>query len=89
MPGCDEVRQTQGNHVVLFIQDHLYSIDIYDEHYALLSPAQILGRIQSCVMDAQRRKPAPQVSLLTADNRDTWTKVRIYTYLYIKDLTFP
>lgn len=83
MVGCDKVRQTPTNHIVLFIQDHLYSIDVYDEHQALLSPAQILGRIQSCVVDAQKKGPAPSVSLLTADNRDAWAKVRTYTYFYI------
>ena len=85
MAGCDEVRQTSANHIVLFIQDHLYSIDVYGEHQALLSPAQILVRIQNCVMDAQRRGPAPPVSLLTADNREEWAKVRIYTYLYVEN----
>ena len=81
--GCDKVCQTQAYHIVLFIQDHLYSIDVYGEHQVLLSPAQILRRIQGCVVDAQKRGPAPPVSLLTADNREAWAKVRIYPYLYL------
>lgn len=85
MTGCDEVRQTQANHIVLFIQDHLYSIDVYGEYEALLSPAQVLGRIQSCVVDAQKRGPAPPISLLTADDREAWAKVRIHL-VYICDL---
>jgi hypothetical protein len=79
MPVCDEVRQTRAGHIVVFVQDHLYSIDVYGEHQAPLSPAQILGRIHSCVVDARTRELAAPVSLLTADNRETWAKVRIYT----------
>jgi len=89
MVGCDKVRQTPANHIVLFIQDHLYSIDVYDEFQALISPAQILGRIQSCIVDAQKKGPAPLVSLLTADNREAWAKVRAYTYFYMCILMFP
>ena len=88
MAGCDEVHQTQANHIVLFIQDHLYSIDVYDEHQTLLSPTQILGRIQGCILDAQKRGPAPPVSLLTADNREAWAKVRIYPKIHIWSLMF-
>ena len=79
MVGCDNICQTPANHIVLFIQDNLYSIDVYDEHEALLSPDRILGRIQSCVVDAQERGQASSVSVLTADNREAWAKVRIYT----------
>jgi hypothetical protein len=89
MVGCDEIRQTPANHIVLFIQDHLYSIDVYDEHQALLSPAQILGRIQSCAVDAQKKGPASSVSLLTADNREAWAKVRKYAYSHMWKLMFP
>jgi len=89
MAGCDEVRQTQANHIVLFIQEHLYSIDVYGENQAPLPPAQVLGRMQSCVVDAQKRGPAPPVSLLTADNREAWAKVRIYTYFYVWNSRFP
>ena len=77
LAGCDIIRQTPANHIVLFIQDHLYSIDVYGEHQTLLSPGQVLGRIQSCVVDAQKRGPASSVSVLTADNREAWAKVRI------------
>jgi hypothetical protein len=89
MAGCDKVRQTQANHIVLFIQDHLYSIDVYGEHQAPSITCPDPGRIQSCVVDAQKRGPAPPVSLLTADNREAWAKVQNISHFIVWKLMFP
>ena len=76
-------------HLTLLIDDFYYSVDVFGpptsdgEVPEPLSVTEIEARFKAAVNDARTRqdkgeKP-PQVGLLTADARDTWMKVGVYT----------
>jgi hypothetical protein len=72
--------------MTLLIDDFIYSVDIFapiqDGSDAVSEPldvAEIAKRFAAAVADVRQRlaagEQAPRVGLLTADDRDSWTKV--------------
>ena len=70
------------------VDDFIYSVDVFERSKTVeavpepLSAAAIERRLQAAVQDARDRRNAQEspakVGLLTADERDTWTKVNNY-----------
>ncbi|WWC92892.1 uncharacterized protein L201_007854 [Kwoniella dendrophila CBS 6074] len=80
----------KATHLTLLINDYVYSVDIFslnspDGIPEPLSPSEIEQRIKAAVSDAKSRKDggkkASQVGVLTADERDNWTKNREHLVL--------
>jgi carnitine O-acetyltransferase len=62
--------------------DWFYQVDVYDEHRNLLPPATIESSLHEVVLDVNKRlqeqqRPVP-IGVLTADDRDVWTKVLLH-----------
>ena len=76
-------------HLTLLVDDFYYSIDVFcpptseGETPEPLPAEEIEARFRAAVDDARTRRDRgenpPQVGLLTADARDTWMKVSVYT----------
>nr|XP_019043447.1 carnitine acetyltransferase [Kwoniella bestiolae CBS 10118]OCF22377.1 carnitine acetyltransferase [Kwoniella bestiolae CBS 10118] len=80
----------KATHITLMIDDYIYSIDIFsppsiDGVPEPLSPSDTEQRFKAAVDDAKRRKDsgekAEQIGILTADERDNWTKNREHLLL--------
>ncbi|WVQ66414.1 uncharacterized protein L199_004594 [Kwoniella botswanensis] len=80
----------KATHLTLMVDDYIYSIDIFspppiDGVPEPLSPSEIEQRFKAAVNDAKKRKDggerADQIGVLTADERDNWTKNREHLLL--------
>ena len=63
------------------VNDWTYAVEVYDENQTLLSVDTIEHRLRSVVHDVAARmeageEPVP-IGLLSADDRDRWTEVRL------------
>ncbi|WVQ77521.1 hypothetical protein IAR50_007207 [Cryptococcus sp. DSM 104548] len=85
LPQCDafSTPQPKATHISLLIGDRYYSVDIFAPTDGVPEPlpvAEIESRFKAAVDDAKARKdagePAPQVGILTGDDRDSWAKMR-------------
>ena len=65
----------------MLIHDFLYVVEVYDEPRKPHSPGLIERRLWSCVRDVERRlasgERAKPVGILSTDDRDRWTEVRL------------
>jgi hypothetical protein len=64
-----------AKHITVLINDHVYSVDVLDAQGNAISPAEIESKLWQVVEDAQQAGEAVRVGTLSADERDTWTKV--------------
>nr|XP_019009266.1 carnitine acetyltransferase [Kwoniella pini CBS 10737]OCF48047.1 carnitine acetyltransferase [Kwoniella pini CBS 10737] len=86
LPNSDafSVVDNRATHITLMIDNYIYSIDIFspsgNSAPEPLPASQIEQRFQSAVTDAKKRKDrgekADCIGVLTADERDNWTKNR-------------
>ena len=86
-PGCDQFSNIDHKalHTTFIIDDFVYSIDVFspaessDDVARPLAVAEIELRIKAAVADVRGREKAGEqaemVGLLTADERDAWTRV--------------
>ncbi|WRT69787.1 uncharacterized protein IL334_006778 [Kwoniella shivajii] len=92
LPNCDafSVVDNKATHIMLMIDDYIYSVDIFSPPSAdgvpePLPADQVATRFKAAVDDAKSRKDkgekADQVGVLTADERDGWTKNREHLLL--------
>ncbi|WVQ95947.1 hypothetical protein IAU59_003046 [Kwoniella sp. CBS 9459] len=77
-------------HITLLIDDFIYSVDIFSANSSNGIPdplpvAEVERRFKAAVADAKSRRDAQespaQIGVLTADERDTWTKNREHLLL--------
>ncbi|KAI4521333.1 acyltransferase ChoActase/COT/CPT [Schizophyllum commune Loenen D] len=84
-PYCDVVTSTPfpsenpaARRMNLNVHNWFYAVDVYDDHCRPLPPTRIEANIRSAVADAHARRQAGEtavpVGILSADNRDEWTK---------------
>lgn len=77
-------REKDGRHMTVMIKNWVYAITIYDESGSLMEPKEIEKRIWSAVRDADAKEAsgekATPIGILTADERDTWAKVRLRSF---------
>ncbi|ODN84949.1 hypothetical protein L202_00794 [Cryptococcus amylolentus CBS 6039] len=86
LPQCDafSTPQPKATHVSLLIDNQYYSVDIFapstDGVPEPLPVAEIESRFKAAVADAKKRKDAgeaaPEVGILSGDERDNWAKTR-------------
>nr|XP_019003669.1 carnitine acetyltransferase [Kwoniella mangroviensis CBS 8507]OCF67130.1 carnitine acetyltransferase [Kwoniella mangroviensis CBS 8507] len=92
LPNSDafSVVDNKATHLTLMVDDYIYSIDIFSPPSIEgvpepLSPSEIQQRFKAAVDDAKQRKDggerADQIGVLTADERDNWTKNREHLLL--------
>ncbi|WVQ84423.1 hypothetical protein IAT38_006575 [Cryptococcus sp. DSM 104549] len=93
LPNCDafSVIDNQALHLSLLIDDYIYAVDVFSppaEAGGIPEPlpaGEIEARFRAAVADAKARKEsgeaAPHVGVLSADERDTWTKNREHLIL--------
>lgn len=76
------ISEQEGNgprHVVVLCKERLFSFDIADEGFNVLSPPEISLQIQR-IKDYCNSKPVGQgISALTALERTKWAQVRLVT----------
>lgn len=74
-------------HTTLIIDDHYYSVETFapapeGEYPHPLEPVEIERRFKAAVADAKSKSDQgerpPLVGVLSGDDRDTWTKVRLH-----------
>jgi len=70
------------------VNDWTYAVEAYDENRSLLSADIIEQHLRSVVQDATRRlqsdEKAIPVGILSADQRDRWTKVRFHSLAWVR-----
>lgn len=85
-PYCDGVTSTpfpsdniHARRLLLTVHNWFYAVDVYDDKCRPLPPTSIEANIRSAVADAHARHQAGEtavpVGVLSADDRDEWTKV--------------
>jgi carnitine O-acetyltransferase len=74
---CDifNVPDASAKHMTVLINDHVYSVDVLDDQGQALPPNEIENKLWQVVDDVSRAGPALRVGALSADERDSWTKV--------------
>lgn len=89
LPNCDGFsRQAPtATHASILIDDKVYEVDICEpvasalDSPPILNVGEIRNRLQAVVDDAKAKRAsgvkAKRVGALTADERDTWTAVRL------------
>ncbi|KAL1738475.1 acyltransferase ChoActase/COT/CPT [Schizophyllum fasciatum] len=84
-PYCDVVTSApfpsenlSARRMILNVHNWFYSVDVYDDHCRPLPSTLIEANIRSAVSDAHARRQAGEIAvpvgILSADNRDEWTK---------------
>lgn len=81
---CDRLHQAStadpgSNQILVMIQDHFYLINPYDHNHNFVGVTNIITQLEACVANASSSPKATPLSILTADNRDSWAKVYIIT----------
>lgn len=86
-PNCDalttkpDLSSPDARSIVVLIHDFFYAIEVYDESLKPYAPATIERRLWSCVRDVEMRlesgERAKPIGILTTDDRDRWTEVRL------------
>ena len=89
--GCDIIStpapHTEPSHyarcVVVIVNNRFYSLQAYEPQSSnaepiLANPEVILSRLDAIVRDSSTRTdPAPEIGVLTADERNRWASVRL------------
>lgn len=67
--------------IVVFVQNFIYSVEVIEKDGTPTAPAVIERRLAEVVKDVRERvargEKAPQVGILSADERDLWAKVSL------------
>lgn len=61
---------------MVFIKDHIYTLDVLDREFCPLSSKEIEARLWSIVNHATLQPPTPSIGSLTGLDRDSWTEIR-------------
>ena len=96
-PGCDAFSEPAPpgepatRTILCMVRDWMYAIEVIDRDGRPLSPAALETSIVNVVKDVGRRaadgEQVVPVSVLSADHRDQWAKVRSSLWLYAISLT--
>ncbi len=80
--GCDKFNNPDpsARHITVLIDDKVYSVDVLDTAGEPLIPAAIEARLWEAVKDAVGRNAVEKVGLLSGDDRDKWTEVRLFIF---------
>ncbi|EMD31314.1 hypothetical protein CERSUDRAFT_163178 [Gelatoporia subvermispora B] len=83
-PECDTLslpappQSVHARKIVVFVHDWLYAVEVLDQELQPLKAGEIGRRLNAVVDDAEKRlargEKAVPVGVLTADDRDHWTK---------------
>jgi hypothetical protein len=80
--GCDTLYKaspsdSRASQIVVLIQNHMFTVEVYNEKGTFIGLRQLVKRLQSCTQAAQSLQPTVPICVLTGDERDRWAKVCI------------
>lgn len=92
-PSCDALSvppspsSPNARKIVVMVHDWCYGVEVYDSCFNRVPAVEIEQRLKAVVKDVEARiesrEKAVPVGVLSADERDTWAKVRFYSQSYI------
>jgi len=65
-----------ARHITVMVRDHIYHLDVFDEHGDIVPLPTLEKSISEIVADAQQRGMGEGVGVLSCDDRDKWTLTR-------------